>query len=276
MEYLKLQYLPFYLMSAIGAIALYHSFKIDAGGIYRAKLMGRYINPGDKLKKFVKGFFNKIILTEEVIKNIGKVGGTTETYIRRFVMFTGGLIFIGLSMQIYSLCFLGPFMGWAYSTVGLHSKVSSWRQGIMGEIPTLIRMLKIRFSVHDTVPNAVININQMLNGPLAKEWSIAVADMKDSKKPLDEALEALDERVGMRELTSVLTRLKSYNRLGPPSDPFGDMANTLTRIAGIKAQYAVQRATTPLMLHVSFGFLATAIMIGIPWMLMYMRQSVFF
>jgi hypothetical protein len=146
----------------------------------------------------------------------------------------------------------------------------------MGEIPTLIRMLKIRFSVNDTTPNAVINVGPTLSGPLAKEWSVAVADMKDSKKPLDEALDALDERVGMRELTSVITRLKSYNRLGPPADPFGDMADTLTRIAGIKAQYAVKRATTPLMIHVTAGFVALALMIGVPWMVMYMRQAMFF
>jgi len=209
MEYFDLKHIIMYLISALGAVAVYFSLRIDEGSIYRDQLMGRYVKPKDRIKNGVKNLFYKVILTEEVVKNIGKVGGTTETYIKRFVMFTGGLIFIGMVTEIYFICFLGPIFGWAYSTVGLNRKVKHWRQAITGEIPTLIRMLKIRFAVHDTVPNAVINVEHMLSGPLADEWSKVVADMVNSKKHLDEALDALDERVNIREMTAVVTRLKS-------------------------------------------------------------------
>ncbi|MFZ5590600.1 MAG: type II secretion system F family protein [Bacillota bacterium] len=276
MEHLKPQFLILYLLAATGSVALYHSMQIDEGAIYRARLMGRYVSPRDRLKSLVKDFFYKIVLTEEVVKNIGKVGGTTETYLRRFIMYAAGMTFIGLSLKMYFLCFLGPLFGWAYSTLGLKKRVSQWRQGIMSEIPTLIRMLKIRFAVHDTVPNAIINVEHMLNEPLAREWSLAVAEMIGGKKPLDEALDNLDSRVGIRELTSVIARLKSYNRLGPPEEPFGDMADTLTRIAGIKAQYAVRRMTTPLMVHVSIGFVALALMVLVPWLVMFLRQVTFY
>ena len=276
MEYLTLRHLVLYLVAAAGAVAFYHSLQMDEGAIYRDQLMGRYVPPGERVKNFVKNAFYKIILTEAVVKNIGKVGGTTKTYVRRFVMFAAGLIFIGVSTRLYYLCPLGPFFGWAYSTVGLRRKVREWKMGIMSEIPTLVRMLKIRFAVHDTVPNAVINVLPTLSGPLAKEWSRVVADLVDLKKPLDEALDALDTKVEMRELSSVIARLKSYNRLGPPEDPFGDMADTLTRIAGIRAQYVVKRMTTPLMLHLGFGFVAMMLMVLVPWMVQFMRQIMFF
>ena len=248
----------FYIMAGLGAALAYNAALVSEGKVYREQVLGTYRSPRERLKAFVAALINKVILTENVVKKLKIVKGSKKTYVSRFLMSAGVAILLAVETQSLGLLLFGAVFAWAYPTVSLSRKVKRWHEDILLEIPTLVRMLKIRFAISDTVTNAVVNVRDSLSGPLGEEWLLMVSEV-ENQIPLDTALDNLTKRADVRELVSVCSRLKSYYRMGLPEAPFGDMDNTLIQIQAIQRRAQIKRMTTPLMFFTGIGFLTLVI-----------------
>ena len=90
----------------------------------------------------------------------------------------GAAILLAVETQSPGLLLFGAVFAWAYPTVSLSRKVKRWHEDILLEIPTLVRMLKFRFAISDTVTNAVVNVRDSLSGPLGEEWLLMVSEVE--------------------------------------------------------------------------------------------------
>ncbi len=248
----------FYLMAGLGAVLAYNAALASEGRVYREQVLGTYRPPVERLKGVASALINKVILTDNVLKKLAIVKGSKKTYVSRFLMSAAVTILLAIELRSWGFFLFGAVFAWAYPTVSLSRKVKRWHEDILLEIPTLVRMLKIRFAISDTVANALVNIKGSLSGPLGEEWSLMVSEI-ENKIPLDTALDNLTRRADVRELMSVCSRLKSYFRMGLPDAPFGDMDNTLIQIQAIQRRAQIKRMTTPLMFFTGVGFLSLMI-----------------
>lgn len=242
------------LLCGLGGIMFYHSLSVNEGVIYREQVLGTYKSPIQKIKGYYLFFINKVLLNDNVTKRLEIVKTSKKAYVQRILMGLGFSVMIGIELNSIGLFLGGILFTWAWSTVSLSNKVKHWRENILMEIPTLVRMFKIRFAVFDTVANAVTNVADSLSGPLEKEWAVMVREL-ENKIPLETALDNLSKRTEVRELTSVVNRLKSYYHMGLPDVPFGDMDNMLVQIQAIQRRAQIKRMTTPLMFYTGAGFL---------------------
>jgi hypothetical protein len=232
----------------------YHALSINEGVVYREQVLGTYRPPIEKVRGCLLFLVNKVLLTDNVTKRLETVRASKKTYIQRILMGLGLAVLMGLELGSVGLFLGGVLFTWAWSTVSLSSRVKRWRENVLMEIPTLVRMLKIRFAVFDTVAAAVTNVADSLSGPLGKEWAVTVSEL-ENRIPLESVLDSLAKRVEVRELTSVVNRLKSYYHMGLPEVPFGDMDSMLVQIQAIQRRAQIKRMTTPLMFYTGAGFL---------------------
>ena len=264
----------FYLLAGSGAVMLHGALTVSEGRVYRQQVLGTYRSPVERIKALVGLLINKVILTDNAVKKLEIVKGSKKTYVSRYLMSAAALILLSVELQSIGLLLFGSVFVWAWPTVSLSRKIKHWRENVLLEIPTLVRMLKIRFAVFDTVAGAVINVNQSLSGPLGEEWACAVSEI-ENKVPLEVVLDNIAQRVDVRELASVCSRLKSYYRMGLPEIPFGDMDNMMVQIQAIQRRAQIKRMTTPLMFFTGAGFLSLMLPILIAVLINMFRSIMF-
>lgn len=194
------------------------------------------------------------------------IGVTPTAYARQLALGIGGGIGAGL------LVFRNPIIAVVAAAFGVgfqwfrvFARYTRWQSDVASGVPDLVRMLAMRFRIGESVNRACERVVPYLNGALQVEWRRMLAERQASL--LDDALVALDHRIGDPNLTAALVRLRTYNRNGPPAEPFGDMAEHLTKIELAQAQSRLERLRGPLVGYVLAGLFGMFLILVLPGLL---------
>lgn len=177
----------------------------------------------------------------------------------------GGVAGFLLTRSLF-VAVLGAVVGWGYQAFRVLGRHARWQREVSRAVPDLVRLMTLHLNAGATVAQAVARIGRYLRGPIATEWARVLA-AQEAGMPLDDALQALDDRVADRHLTAVISRIRTYHRTGVPEEPFGDMADHLTRIALVQQQTRMRQLTAPLTWYALAGFVGVFLVLMAPSLL---------
>lgn len=181
---------------------------------------------------------------------------------------------LGLSGRSILWAMVGAGLAYGIHFLRYYAAHHNWREEMLSEIGNLASLLKIRLIVGDTVSQAIPAILPILRGTMAVAWTNLVTEIS-AGVPLPEALDRLADKVGDRDMSAVLMKLKTYHREGVPldnagkPDPFGDMAAKIERSSAKRIKYFTKRLTGPLTLITGVGFITCTL-----WLIPYFWQII--
>ena len=201
---------------------------------------------------------------------------------------------IGVSEAKYQKDLLGAMvLGFAAGWIGLHQwlfgvmaagvgyglvwlraagRYGRWQKEVVTAMQDLVRLLKLRMLAGEKASVAVERAEPFLSGALAVEWRRMLAQIHAGAS-LEEALDSLANRIDDRNFTAVLTRLRTYHRTGVPEQPFGDMAEHLSRVYMIQQSGRMRRLTAPLTWYALGGFLGAFTISLLPQIIVQVLQA---
>lgn len=177
----------------------------------------------------------------------------------------GGAAGFLLTRSVF-VAILGALVGWGYQAFRVLGRHARWQRDVSRAVPDLVRLLTLHLNAGATTAQAVTRIGRYLRGPVAVEWARLLA-AQEAGTPLDDALRDLDDRVADRHLTAVISRIRTYHRTGVPEEPFGDMADHLTRIVLVQQQTRMRQLTAPLTWYALAGFVGVFLVLMAPSLL---------
>jgi len=129
-------------------------------------------------------------------------------------------------MNAVDLTLFGPWPAWVWVlgfVIGfmapdwqLDTRLAARRTRIVMELPTILDMLTIAASAGLALEQALIEVSRQSAGTVAQELQRASREMALGQRPLVDALEAMAERNGVTELTSVVDHLRAVHDQGLP------------------------------------------------------------
>lgn len=136
-----------------------------------------------------------------------------------------GLAFFPL-LNAFDLTLIGPWPVWLWivafivgfiaSDWQLEMRLTARRTRIVMELPTILDMLTIAASAGLTLEQALLEISRQSAGTVARELQRASREMALGQRPLVDALQAMADRNGVPELTSVVDHLRAVHDQGLP------------------------------------------------------------
>jgi len=201
------------------------------------------------------------------------IGVAESKYLQDLGLYTlGGLVIGRLFMHSWLIAIAAGGMGYLLIWMRVAGKYGRWKKDVVGGIQELVRILKLRMAAGEKVSTAMERAFPFLTDAMAIEWGNMLARLR-SGESVETALQALDQRIGDRDLTAVLTRLRTYHRTGIPEEPFGDLAEHLSRIYMIQHEGRMKRLTAPLTMYALAGFVGVFMMALLPTIILQILQA---
>jgi Flp pilus assembly protein TadB len=163
-------------------------------------------------------------------------------------------------------------MGYLLIWLQTAGRYGRWQRDVIMGVQDLVRILKLRMMAGEKVGTAMERTTPFLTGAIATEWQDTMVSIQ-SGTSVEMALKAFDQRIGDRTLTQVLTRLRSYHRIGVPDDPFGDLSDHLARVAMIQHEGRMKRLTAPLTMYALAGFVGVFLVTMLPSIVLQILQA---
>jgi len=266
----------FLIISAISlAVFTYIRFGISLEEARRAEVFGTsYKNIQQRLLTWVEKSGSK-----STRKKLEGMGVSYSTYfLRSTLAFLVTGIAFGVAAQSLVVFIPAGLFASFINHLYYHRKYMKWRDEILSEVGKLALLLKIRLYVGDTVPEAIPAILPVLHGNMAVEWGRLISQI-DGKVPIPDALDRLAARIGDRDMSAILLRLKAYyregipvNDKGEPDDPFGKMGENITRSAAKRVKYVTKKLTSPITGLAGVGLVSLVLWI-IPYFLKMLQSG---
>ena len=114
------------------------------------------------------------------------------------------------------LWLVGFAAGFLLPDVDLDRRVAARRTRAVMELPVLLDMLTIATSAGLALEQALVLVARHGQGAVAQELGHAVREMALGQRPMVEALEAMAQRAGIPELSTVVGQLKAAHEQGLP------------------------------------------------------------
>jgi Flp pilus assembly protein TadB len=206
-------------------------------------------------------------------QRLAVVGMSEASYGKDVGLYMGlGLLIGWFGLHQWLIGILGVGMGYGLVWLRVAGRYARWQKEVVGGIQELVRILKLRMMSGEKTSVAVERAVPFLTGALAVEWRTMLAQIHAGDS-VEVALSTLDHRIGDRNFTAVLTRIRTYHRMGVPAEPFGDMAEHLGRVQMIQQEGRMKRLTAPLTMYALAGFLGLFLMVMLPTIIVQILQS---
>lgn len=201
------------------------------------------------------------------------IGVEESKYLQDLAVYTlGGLVVGEVFLHSLPIGIVGACLGYVLVWMRVAGKYGRWQKDVVGGIQELVRIIKLRMAAGEKVSTAMERTLPFLTDAMAIEWGNMLARLR-SGESVETALQALDQRIGDRDLTAVLTRLRTYHRTGIPEDPFGDLAEHLSRIYMIQHEGRMKRLTAPLTMYALAGFVGVFMIAMLPTIILQILQA---
>ncbi|WP_018305455.1 type II secretion system F family protein [Desulfitobacterium hafniense] len=189
-----------------------------------------------------------------------RLGISPQTYITQSILMTfGAAVFFGLAGRSLAWALFGGGAAYLIHWMKHYQAYTSWHEEVVAQAGNLATLLKIRLIVGDTVSQAIPAILPILHGPMKVAWMELNSAIAGGIS-IPDALDRLADKIGDRDMSAILMKLKTYHREGVPTDhlgnpdPFGDMAAKIERSAAKRVKYATKKMSGSLTLIAGVGF----------------------
>lgn len=223
---------------------------------------GRWLRP-------IRGY----VISAAQAQRLAVLGQPERQYMRDLAIAIGvGVLIGGVGLHSWFWGLLLGMAGYGWAWLRVAGKHARWQKEVVQGVPTLVRVLKLRMNAGENVTLAVTRAGRFVPGPMAVEWARLVTDMHAGAS-LETALAKLGARIDDRNVTAVLTRLRTYHRTGLPAEPFGDLAEHMTQVYMVQQQSRMRALTSPLVLYVLLAMLGATITALLPAIIVQVIQA---
>ena len=206
-------------------------------------------------------------------QRLAVVGVSEAAYAKDVGLYMGlGLVIGWFGLHQWLMGLLSAGIGYGLAWMRVAGRYARWQKEVVAGVQELVQILKLRMLSGEKTSVAVERAVPFLTGALQQEWRTMLAQVH-AGDGLEVALAALDQRIGDRNFTAVLTRIRTYHRTGIPAVPFGDMAEHLGRVALIQQEGRMKRLTAPLTGYALVGFLGLFMMAMLPAIIVQIAKS---